>query len=324
MLSARLAARLIEVVAVREIPCLLAAAMIHIAVPVAAHVAPKPMRVRSLIGTWLRPTEIAVDVAVEPMHWPESAYPPEAYALAARRRVLPPPGSEQPPPEDYPGPPDTTEILPAPEGAPPTSNEYTQPPSASDAWGIPGWPGGSGSWAVLPTEPETPRGSLPAPTKIDPHRPVDGDIAGKVIKDAMQTQDRTLGLDLPAAAAVAAVVGNAVRSGDTPDECAATFSVVLGGNGKVQSVSLLGTVGGVGGEWRAVQRAAEAALRKMTFPMKSAFAKGAVITVNVRSQLRMPSGSGGLQGLGLSFDPTNIGAHPVRLVTWGTSVQAAR
>jgi hypothetical protein len=310
-------------VAAREFPFLLAAAILHLAVPVAAHVVPKPMRVHALLGSRLRPAEIAVDVAVEPMHWPEPVYQPTGFALTDRRRLLPPPGSEQPPPDST-GPTEPTEILPAPSDAPPTSNEYEQPPATGDAWGVPGWPGGSGSWALLPTEPESRAGSLPAPTKTDPRRTVDSNIAGKVINDAMTTKDRTLGLDLPAAAAVAAVVGNAVRSGDTPDECSASFSVALGPNGKVQSVNLMGFSGGGGGEWRAVQRAAEAALRKQTFPMKSSFAKGAIITVNVRSQMRMPSGDGGLKGLGLSFDPTNIGAHPARHVTWGVGVQAAR
>ena len=313
--------------AAREFPFLLAAAILHLAVPVAAHVIPQPLRVRSLIGSRLRPTEIAVDVAVEPMHWPAPVDAPLGFALTDRRRIVPPPGSEQPPPELNPGPsepPGTTEILPAPSDGQPTTNEYEQPPSSPDGWGIPGWPGGGSGWAMLPTEPEQPGGSLPAPTKADPRRPVDSDIAGKVIKDAMVTKDRTLGLDLPAAGAVAAVVGDAVRSGDTPDECKAVFSVKLDGNGKVQAVNLLNSSGGVGGGWRGVQRAAEAALRKRTFTMKNAFAKGAIITVSVSSAMRMPSGEGGLKGLGLSFDPTNIGAHPVRQVTWGTSVQAVQ
>ncbi len=300
--------------------------MLHLAIPVAAHVLPHPLRVRSLIGSRLRPTEIAVDVAVEPMHWPEPVNAPLGFALNDRRRVVPPPGSEQPPPDLNPGPfepPGPTEILPAPNGGPPTSNEYEQPPS-SDGWGIPGWPGSGSGWAMLPTEPEQPGGSLPAPTNADPRRPVDSDIAGKVIKDAMVGNDRTLGLDLPAAGAVAAAVGNAVRAGDTPDECSATFTVALDGNGKVKSVNLLGSVGGVGGAWRAVQRTVEAQMRKQTFVMKSAFAKGAIITVNVKSAMRMPSGEGGLKGLGLSFDPTNIGAHPVRQVTWSSSVQAVQ
>jgi hypothetical protein len=311
-------------VAVREFPFLLAAAILHLAVPVAAHVLPQPLRVRSLIGTHLPRTEIAVDVAVEPMHWPEPVNAPLGFALTDRRRIVLPPGSEQPPPDLQPGPsePGPPEILPAPSDGQPSTNEYEQPPSSPDSWGIPGWPGGGSGWAMLPTEPEQPGGSLPAPTKADPRRPVDSDIAGKVIKDAMVTKDRTLGLDLPAAAAVAAVVADAVRSGDTPNECSATFSVKLEGNGKVSAVHLLGSVDGVGGAWRSVERAADAALRKRTFQMKSAFAKGAIITVSVKSAMRMPSGEGGLKGLGLSFDPTNIGAHPVRQVTSSSSVQA--
>jgi len=154
---------------------------------------------------------------------------------------------------------------------------------------------------------------------------VDRDIAGKVVTDAIQAQDRTLGLDLPAAAAVASVVASAVRSGDTPNECKASIAVTLGGNGKVQAVSLVGYAGGGGGEWRAVAASVKSMLKSRTFTMKKAFEKGAIITVAVNSLMQMPAGgSGGLHGMGLSFDTSNIGARPTRQVTTGVTVQAIR
>jgi hypothetical protein len=143
-----------------------------------------------------------------------------------------------------------------------------------------------------------------------------------VIERAIQAKDRTLGLDLPAAAAIAAVVGGAVRAAETPPECVARVAVALGGDGRLQNVSLLSYSGGGSGAWQQVVRSVRAQLAARTFSMKSVFSKGAIVTVTVRSRMRMPSGNGGREGLGLTFDPSNIGSRPKRLVTTGVNVQA--
>jgi hypothetical protein len=151
---------------------------------------------------------------------------------------------------------------------------------------------------------------------------VSPNIAAEVINREIQAKDRTLGLDLPAASTIASIVGGAVRASDLPYDCQGTVQVALGADGKVRSVNVGGYAGGGPAEWRQVASGVEGALKGRTFPMKSGFAKGAVVTVRARSVLRMPSGDGGREGLSFTFDPTNIGARPTRQVTTSVGVKA--
>jgi hypothetical protein len=230
---------------------------------------------------------------------------------------LPPPDPDADP---IPLPPD---LPTSPTGEPPSGpSEYDLPPSGFDSWDGMGWPGGPGSWAIVPPDMPNAPNARPAPTRAEGRAPVSPTIAGDVINREMQAKDRTLGLDLPAAAAIAGIVGGAVRASDTPSECQASFQVALGGDGRIRSVNVLGYSGGGSAEWGQVASAVEGALKGRTFQMKSAFAKGALVTVRARSAMRMPSGDGGRQGLTFTFDPTNIGARPSRQVTTSVSVAA--
>lgn len=311
--------------------CLIAAATLHVAVPVAAHLLPTPLHVRPLFGTRFRSAEIDVDVVTEPMRWSEPRTGAPSLGFGVHRYV--PPGSRERPPDMPPDsavPPEETELPPIEPDLSPTGEpmlpprDYDAPPTGWDTPGGSGWPGGSGSWALLPSDmPKGPEGE-PAPTRPGARRAVDTNIAGQVIERAMTGQDRTLGLDLPAASAVAGAVAAAVRASETPWDCSATLSVALGGDGKIQSVTPAGYSCGTASDWRGIAKAVQASAGKKGYTMKSAFAKGAIVTVNVRSQMAMPSGDGGRQGLGFTFDPTNIGARPTRKVTTSVSVQAIR
>ncbi|MBW2528847.1 MAG: hypothetical protein JRI23_32020 [Deltaproteobacteria bacterium] len=294
----------------------------------ATHILPRPLTVRPLLAGHLDSPEVMVDVDYDlpPLFQepPSDAVPSGEPRMIARHRYLPPERwQELPPPDDTSDPmvEPPPEVVMAPDGETPTTSDYDAPPSTGDYTGTWGWPGGPRSWALAPGGiPNMP--SEAAPTRPQPRREVDSDVAGKVVNRALRAKDRTLGLDLPAAAAIAAVVGGAVRAAETPPECVARVAVALGGDGRVQNVNLLSYSGGGTGAWQQVVRSVRAQLASRTFAMKSAFAKGAVVTITVRSRMRMPSGSGSREGLGLSFDPSNIGARPKRLVTTGVHVQA--
>ena len=143
--------------AIREIPFLLAASMLHAAVPVAASWMPRPLTVRPLLAGHLTTTEITVDVDYEaPESWQQ--LPPEAIAFreprSAARHAYEPPDPRQLEPRPDPTSEPTSEHAPpevmmAPDGAS-TSNDYDQPPSAGDYTGTWGWPGGPRAWALTP------------------------------------------------------------------------------------------------------------------------------------------------------------------------------
>lgn len=320
--------------AIREVPFLVAATVLHLAVPVAAKMAPPRLWARPLLAGHLRPTEVFVDVAIEPVpvSWPRE-FPPDAFPLRDPRRlahaVVPRDHSPLDPPLD----PTSNPLIEPPMYDAPSPEGYTEPPNPYDYGGPPvydspggswTWPGGGRSWALTPGGMPVGPSTDPAPTRTERRRPVDRDIAGKVISRAILHKDRTLGLDLPAAAAIASVVGSAVRGAETPTDCVARVAVTLGGDGRVQSVKVLSYSGGSGGVWRQVEQSAKAQLAARTFAMKSAFSKGAIVTVTARSSMRMPAGSGGRKGLTLTFDPSNIGARASRQVTTGVSVQALK
>jgi len=317
-------------VRLNEAPFLVAAAVLHLGVPVAAHVAPPlPERVRNLlVASRLGPTEIAVEVVTDPFEWPEQdradafgrvepwrvAHVDPAHR-STRRHHLPPPDSTSDPTVE------PVDPVPDPEGFPPV-DDYDLPPSAVDIPGVGTGPGGARLWlpGVLPDD----RSPAAAPTRAQPRAPVDRDVGGKVVRDAMRAKDRTLGLDFPGASAIASTVAGAVRSADTPSSCQAVIVVSVGGNGRTQSVSLASHAGGAAGIWRRVVQSVKAQLASRTFVMKTGFEKGATVTVTVTSQLRSPAGEGSREGLGFSFDPSNIGARPTRVVSTTVGVSPVR
>jgi len=86
-------------------------------------------------------------------------------------------------------------------------------------------------------------------------------------------------------------------------------------------VGIGGYAGGDANTWQAVLASAKAQLASATLPMKSAFAKGALVGVNVRSALKMPGGGTSRDGATISFDVSDVGATPTRVVTAAVSAR---
>ncbi len=230
--------------------------------------------------------------------------------------VLPTSNPDAPPPED--ADPDSSAMIVSPEPGP---NDIDRPPSAADTdgpGGIPGVPGTGPLWTRPGMIPRTGPKSAAAPTQA-PKRKYNKQAATDALDEGIRAKDRKLGLDLPAASAIASAIRNAVRSADTPYTCAGSFSVALNPQGRVTAVNLLGFTGGDSVTWQHVRKSALATLRSRTFPMRASYAKGATISVSVRSQKKMPGGGTSRSGATLSFDVTDIGAKPTRVVTVGFS-----
>jgi len=318
-------------VRVSESPFLLVAALVHLALPVAAAIAPLPdlSRMPYAATDPQQIEEIDIDVSTLPPLIPQESLRPELpvgtpqpYANNVRPHddrpfvppVLPTSNPDAPPPDN--ADPDSSAMIVNPERGP---SDINLPPSASDLpGGIPGVPG-TGPLYRTPglIQPSGPRPGA-APTKA-PKRKYNKHAATEALDKGIRAKDKKLGLDLPAASAIAAAIRNAVRGADTPYTCAGSFSVALSPQGRVTAVNLLGFTGGDSITWQHVRKAALASLRSRTFPMRASYAKGALISVSVRSQKKMPGGGTSRSGATLSFDVTDIGAKPTRVVSVGFS-----
>jgi hypothetical protein len=158
---------------------------------------------------------------------------------------------------------------------------------------------------------------------------VDRNIAGKVVSEVMREKDRGLGLDLPGAGTIGSVIAEVVRGSATPDVAKATFEVRIAPGGKVASVRVVRS--SAAGDWSGVASAISARLASRQFTLPTAYAQGAVVMVEAVSKVQYPDGTAGggpsfhkgsAQGgnPGMTFDTSNIGARPKRVV--GTSVSA--
>ncbi|WP_437999135.1 hypothetical protein WMF26_03485 [Sorangium sp. So ce185] len=313
----------------REARFLLAATLLHAAIPWVSRIADRPTPALVARSSGAYPE---VEIEVEPVarlaprqdepRAPDGARPREdaapALARTARRDRR---GPEAPPPPEAPVEPREGPAA-APAPAPPS--EYDGPPSAEAPPGVAGL-GGVPVWqlpGVLPDRAPPP----PAPTAPPAQREVSMDRGGEVLREAMRDRDKTLGLDLPAAGTVASVVADAVRAAETPETARAVFEVQLSGAGAVLGVRALSSTAGAAALWARVAREAAAQLAGRVLAMTAAFAKGAKVYVTVSSSVKMPSGatSGGIhhQGAGFGFDVADIGAGRHRLVQSSFRVEA--
>lgn len=308
---------------------LLAAALLHGGIPALARVVPEPPRL--LVARSSRPfmeVEIEVDPGAlrprparrEPDAVERAQDPAREDARVAARdrrreeREAPAPESpEAPAPEPgaqpEPGPP-------APTAPPAPEDEYGGPPAPEGVALAPGI-GGAPVWQIPGVLPER-APSPPAPTVAPRRRDTPVNKAGELLSEAMRAKDKGLGLDLPAAGTVATALVEAVRAGETPPLARTTFEVLLSGSGEVLSARMVSTTQGAADLWARVARAALARLAGKRLAMTAAFAKGARITVSVISSVRMPSGATAgvqVQGSGLGFDLSDIGANPTRVIS---------
>ncbi|XXX77947.1 hypothetical protein WMF30_04135 [Sorangium sp. So ce134] len=314
----------------REARFLLAATLLHAAIPWLSRVADRPARalVARSSGAY-REVEIEVqpvaplsppqDERRAPPPAPDGARPREdagpALGRIARRdrRAPEAPATPEAPVEPREGP-----------AAPPAPTaEYEGPPSAEGPPGVAGL-GGVPVWqlpGVLPDRAPPP----PAPTKPAAPREMSMDRASEAVREAMRDRDKTLGLDLPAAGTVASVVADAVRAAETPATARAVFEVQLSGAGAVLGVRALSSTAGAAALWARVAREAAAQLAGRVLAMTAAFAKGAKVYVTVSSSVKMPSGAtSGIQhqGAGFGFDVADIGAGRHRVVQSSFRVEA--
>jgi hypothetical protein len=303
---------------------LFAAFVLHLALPVAAAIAPE-RGWRKWSGARSQPqsTEIDVDLSQLPADDPpgaqeDDAIGPGRVALHDRMPDVPRPGRMHAPQHDEPEPiangaDDSPDSFPPPEPGP-KLDPMSRPPSLYEIGGPLG-PGGPGFGTLPPgVLPPDSADRSAAPTRTH-KRSYDQDAARKAIDRGVRGKDAQLGLDFPAAAAIAATLRESVRASDAPYDCHGSFSVALNGAGQVTAVHLGGFSGGDSDTWQAIRDSARARLSSRIFEMKSSFAKGAVVGVTVRSEQKMPGGGVSRQGASFSFDVADIGAKPIRVVS---------
>jgi hypothetical protein len=213
-------------------------------------------------------------------------------------------------------------VLHAPDGMP-TDNDTFNPdgsmgnaPGAGVAWGLPGVDPDLPYWA-LPGAPGifTDGADGPAaPTRTKP-RKYDPDAATKAVADGVRAKDRKLGLDFPGRGPIRSAFVGATYGSDAPYESRAVFGLSVNPKGKVTSVKYHTHTGGTAGTWRGVAKAAHGQLKGAKLVMKSAFKKGATVTVIITSIKKTPGGGASRDGATINFDVADIGAKATRIVS---------
>ena len=309
----------------KEASFLVAAALLHAGIPLVARVFARadagahgsfiqlhPIEVEVVVEIPVEPLQVAPPPApIEPREHSNDPAPvaPEARVAAATN-----PREPAGPIEPQAGPEPAATAAPAANGGH-AADQYDAPEGSGD--GVIRVPGiGNSIWGIPGAIPPPPR-AAPAPTVATGPPPVDKDIAGIVMRNAMRDADSHLGLDLPAQGTVKSAVMTAMQGGDTPSEGRASFEVRLGPDGRVVSVRVGGTSGGSADMWARKAKEIQAMLAGRALPMNSNFAKGAIMSVSVSSSMALPSGAGKavqLEGSGMKFDVSDIGAHKSRSV----------
>ncbi|XXX77307.1 hypothetical protein WMF30_00845 [Sorangium sp. So ce134] len=231
--------------------------------------------------------------AAEPKEAPEAAAPepaapepaPPVAEAAAPAAGAPGRVAESPAPAEAPGP---VAEAPGSPAAPP-GDEYGGPPPAAGG-GVALAPGiGAPLWGVpgLLPGPDAPRA---APTAAPRARPMDPEIAGKVLTDTLHGKDKSVGISVPAAGVVASTLADTVRSSTAPLDARATFEVKLGADGQVLGVRLVSASAGDGPTWDRIVDAAKGALAGSALQMGSD-RQPVTVTVKVQSKVQYPSGS---------------------------------
>ena len=179
--------------------------------------------------------------------------------------------------------------------------------------GVPGVPGyGQPVYNMPGVLPPDVHVRAPAPTVAPAPRPVDKDIAGKVIRDAMASKDKEIGLDLPVAGSIRTALREAIQGTDIPTGTKGSVSCTISPAGVVSNCHVQSSTGGTSNSWAVATRAA-AAVAGTALPGQ--YAHGAMVTVDISVVNTPPAGSkGGISGAGANFDISNIGAHQTKQV----------
>ncbi len=268
--------------------------------------------------------DLSKEVVKEDVHENEDRRPVEPGSVARTSDVRP---DGRPNPVSGAIDPKSTEPAtgPAAETPPtgPAPSEYEDAPPGANTWQMPaGSLGGPPVYTLRNAIPD--QGPAPAaPTTAPAAKKVDRDKANEILTADVLERNKKLGLNLPAAGTVASILKSVVWASDAPQESKASFQIVLGPDGKVQSVRVGSANGGSAAIWEAVAANLKASLASQSLKLNGDYAKGAIITINVQSKMQMPSGnkSGdplslnvGKGGPGGTFDLADIGARPIRQV----------
>ncbi len=310
--------------------CILAALALHVGVVLVARGMPPlalltdaDQRELRVIDIDLTPTAAAVELPEQPQPTNLEPPTPEVERAGISRGAVP-----SGVPQGVPNPEATAEpnANPAP-GSTPKSSFDTLPPGEDPrgVLGLQGVPGlGSPVWG-MPGVLQAPGAAPPAPTVAPAPRQVDRDIAGQVLRDALSSRDKDMGIDLPAGGTISSAVSNAVRSSEVPNNSRGTIVCTIGPSGSLLDCKVLSMTSGTSDQWNRAAQAAQAALAGVALGLTGAYAKGAIVTLNVTSSDSPPAGSkGGFTGTGASFDVSNIGAHNTRKVRAAYSVRAVQ
>jgi hypothetical protein len=313
---------------------ILAAVAVHGALLLIARSMPPPTlistadwRVVNTIDIELPPTPAPVAERERPLPTPgpeaprarEAERPPEA-RVASRGSVGPTPDNTAAPVEQPQGPP-------SPSAAPqPSGTRFDElPDEPRGVLGIPGVPGVGGPVWAIPGVIPTAAAAAPAPTEAPKARPVDRDIAGQVIRQAMSDKDKSLGIESAAAGTVSSTVREVIQGSDVPNDSKGSIEFRIGPGGQVLGWKVVGASGGNADVWVRAARDAAARLAGKGLVLAGQYARGATITIDIVSKVQPPSGSkGGLSGAGFNFDVSNIGAHASRVVRTSYRIAAAR
>lgn len=323
---------------VRFLSFMVVATGVHLLIPVGARIAPRwdtLLMARSTGIAQRMLIEIEPIIEIPNLPHPEDPRVDRPREMAANNIVRPrtnvdpnAPPSLNPDPTTLP--PDALPPEPSTSSAPP--DEYgALPPSGPDSGAIPGL--GGPLWSMPGMIPEAAK-PKPAPTTINAPPPTDPKLAGRIISDVVREKDRGLGLDLPGAGTILSIVKEAVRSSNTPEFARATVEVRIAPGGVVTKVKVLRSSAGAMGDWNAVASDVTGRLSGRNFALPQSYAAGAIVTVEVTSQLQMPDGTvagrpsigggaGDSIGGSVTFDSSNIGARPKRHVGGSVSARPA-
>jgi hypothetical protein len=205
-----------------------------------------------------------------------------------------------PPPPSAPSAPSEPVAAAPPAGAAPAAPpgggngpRFSEPAPPAPGGGVVGLPpglGGAPIWSV-PGVMSAPTAAPAAPTAAPAPRPVDANVATKVVAGSLHKRDQELGLDAPAGGVVASVIADAVRGAPIPADARATFEVRLDADGNVAGVRLVTASAGDQQMWDRVVRSAKGSLGGRSLKVGGQERAGATVTVKIESNVQFPGGS---------------------------------
>jgi hypothetical protein len=133
-------------------------------------------------------------------------------------------------------------------------------------------------------------GPRAAPTTAAAAKPTDRDVAGRVLRGALDDRDRRLGLS-PTGGAVASIVAESVQVSSVPLEARGGFEVRLGPDGSFAGIRVLGTSAGDANAWNDAARRAARRLAAARVRLQPDESGGVIVRVEVESRNRYPAGS---------------------------------